>query len=135
MDGITIRDTHDFSEQELEDLFLSVGWSSGNFPDRLRKAMHGFETVFSAWDDDLLVGMICAMDDHSMTAYIHYLLVSPEYQDHGIGHALVERVREHYADYLRIVVVAYDNECAFYEDCGFEQAHGSSPMYITSLWT
>lgn len=32
---ITYRDTHDFLEKDLEDLFLSVEWSSGHFPDNL----------------------------------------------------------------------------------------------------
>lgn len=135
MAEIAIRATHDFDEATLQDLFLSVGWSSGHFPDRLVAAMRGFECVFSAWDADKLVGLICAMDDHSMTAYVHYLLVRPEYQGMGIGHDLVERVRERYADYLRIVVVAYDEEVGFYEGCGFERAQGASPLFITSLWT
>lgn len=135
MGEIVIRETHDFDEAELADLFLSVQWSSGHFPDRLVAAMRGFETVFSAWDDDRLVGLVCAMDDHSMTAYVHYLLVRPAYQGKGIGRELVARVRERYADFLRIVVVAYDNEAAFYEECGFTRAQGASPLFVTSLWT
>ena len=132
---ITYRDTHDFTAGELEDLFLSVQWSSGHFPERLVVAMKNFETVISAWDGDRLVGMICAMDDGVMTAYVHYLLLRPEYQGRGIGRALVERVKEKYADYLRIVLVAYNAEIPFYEACGFKKAGDSSPMFITELWT
>lgn len=135
MSEIQVRDTHEFDERQLADLFLSVEWSSGHFPSRLAKAMYGFETVYSAWDADELVGLVCAMDDGSMTAYVHYLLVRPEYQDRGIGKELVRRVREHYADYLRIVVVAYSAEIGFYEGCGFQKAEDASPMFITSLWT
>lgn len=79
--NIVYKDTHDFSREQLEDLFLSVEWSSGHYPDKLVTAMKNFETVFSAWVGDKLIGMICAMDDGVMTAYIHYLLVNPEYQD------------------------------------------------------
>ncbi|MBQ6020622.1 MAG: GNAT family N-acetyltransferase [Clostridia bacterium] len=132
---IAYRDTHDFDQATLQELFLSVGWSSGHFPEKLVKAMRGFGTVVSAWDGDRLVGMICAMDDGVMTAYIHYLLVRPEYQGAGVGRALVERVKEIYADYLRIVLVAYDEELGFYESCGFKKAADASPMFITSLWT
>lgn len=32
---IEYRDTHDFTKDELECLFLSVNWSSGHFPDKL----------------------------------------------------------------------------------------------------
>ena len=105
------------------------------FPDKLQIAMRNFETVISAWDGDKLVGMICAMDDGIMTAYIHYLLVRPDYQDKGIGRELVSRVKEIYDDYLRIVVVGYDDEVNFYENCGFEKAEDASPLFITDLWT
>ena len=54
--------------------------------------MKNFDTVFSAWDGGRLVGMICAMDDGVMNAYIHYLLVEPEYQGKGVGRTLVEMV-------------------------------------------
>ena len=59
------------------DLFLSVDWSSGHFPDKLVLAMKNFETVYSAWNNNELVGLICVMDDGVMTAYVHYLLVKP----------------------------------------------------------
>ena len=65
----------------MQDLFLSVGWSSGHFPEKLQTAMKNFQTVISAWDGDELVGMVCVMDDGVMNAYVHYLLVMPEYQD------------------------------------------------------
>ena len=79
--------------------------------------------------------MICAMDDGIMNAYVHYLLVHPDYQLKGIGKELVERVKNHYKDYMRIVVIAYNLEAKFYEYCGFEKAEDASPMFITELWT
>ncbi len=132
---IIYKDTHDFDRDVLQDLFLSVGWSSGHFPEKLVKAMHGFETVYTAWDGEKLVGLISAMDDGVMTAYIHYLLVRPEYQGAGVGRTLVEKMKETYRDYLRIVLVAYDEELGFYESCGFKKAKDASAMFITSLWT
>ncbi len=133
--NIEYKDIHDFDKAQLERLFLSVEWSSGHYPDKLVTAMKNFETVYSAWDGDRLVGMICAMDDGIMTAYVHYLLVAPEYQGNEIGRTLVEMVKEKYTDYLRIVLVAYDAELNFYENCGFKKSDDSSPMFITSLWT
>ena len=132
---IEYKDTHEFTQEALQDLFLSVDWSSGHFPEKLQRAMKGFSSVDSAWDGDTLVGLICALDDGVMTAYIHYLLVRPEYQGAGVGRALVERMKARYADYLRIVLVAYDEEIGFYEACGFEKASHASPMFITELWT
>ena len=135
MSEITYKEIHEFKKEDLQDLFLSVEWSSGHFPEKLQIAMRNFETVIAAWDGDKLVGMICAMDDGIMTAYVHYLLVRPDYQDKGIGRKLVSRVKEIYEDYLRIVVVGYDDEVQFYENCGFEKADDASPLLITDLWT
>lgn len=133
--SITYNDTHDFSTKELEELFLSVEWSSGHFPDKLVVAMKNFKTVYTAWDGGKLIGLICAMDDGIMTAYIHYLLVNPAYQGKGIGKQLVDKMKEIYKNYLRIVIVAYNEEVDFYEACGFEKAKDASPMFITTLWT
>ena len=135
MGTIEYKETHDFTEEELKDLFLSVEWYSGHFPDKLVVAMKNYETVYSAWDGEKLVGMICTMDDGIMTAYIHYLLVNPEYQRLKIGRTLVEMTKQHYRDYLRIVLIAYDKEAHFYEACGFKPDEGTTPLCITSLWT
>ena len=110
---IVYKDIHEFKKEDLESLFLSVEWSSGHYPDKLVVAMQNFETVYTAWDGDQLVGLICAMDDGIMTAYVHYLLVRPEYQHLGIGRKLVEMIKEYYQEYLRIVIVAYNEELDF----------------------
>ena len=95
---IEYKDIHDFTSEQLESLFLSVDWSSGHFPDKLVTAMKKFETVYSAWDGDKLVGMICAMDDGVMTAYVHYLLVDPQYHGQTIGRTLVDMTKQKYKD-------------------------------------
>ena len=132
---IEYRDTHEFSPEQLQRLFRSVGWSSGEFPDKLVIAMRNYETVLSAWDGDVLVGMVCAMDDGIMTAYVHYMLVDPDYQGMGIGGHLMTMLKERYSEYLRIVLIAYDAELGFYEHMGFEKGKDESPCFITSLWT
>lgn len=66
-----------------------------------------------------------------MTAYVHYLLINPEYQGRRIGREILKMTREKYSDYLRIVLVAYNDEIEFYEKCGFRKSDDSSPMSIT----
>ena len=56
------KTTHEFKAEDLKDLFLSVEWSSGHYPERLAVAMRNFKSVFSAWDEDKLIGMVC--DEH-----------------------------------------------------------------------
>lgn len=132
---ISYKNTHNFNKNDLENLFLSVGWSSGHYPDKLVTAMKNFRTVYSAWDGERLIGMVCAMDDGIMNAYVHYLLVNPDYQNSGIGKTLIEKIKEHYRDFLRIAVISYNDEIGFYSSCGFKKAEDASPMFITELWT
>lgn len=132
---IRYKDIKNFTEEELKGLFLSVNWSSGNYPEKLVIAMQNSDTVFSAWDDNKLIGLVNALDDGIMTAYIHYLLIMPQYQHVGIGKELIGRIAEKYRSYLRIVLIAYNKEVGFYKHCGFEEGEEKTPMFITSLWT
>ena len=132
---ITYKDIREFDPKTLQALFLSVGWSSGYFPEKLAAAMKNYGSVFTAWDGGKLVGLASAMDDGVMTAYIHYMLVDPAYQSQGIGAELLRVAKAHYADYLRVLLVAYDKEIGFYEHCGFKAGEGKTVMEITSLWT
>lgn len=130
---IIYKNTHNFSKRQLKELFLSVEWSSGEYPDKLVIAMKNFNCIYSAWDGDELVGLISAMDDGIMNAYINYLLVKPEYQLKGIGKNLVEKVKQHYKDYQRIAVITMIRESRFYEYCGFEKREDKVPLFITTL--
>ncbi len=132
---IQYKTTKEFTEEELKRLFLSVNWSSGNYPEKLVVAMKNSSSVFTAWDGEKLVGLVNVLDDGIMTAYVHYLLITPEYQHTGIGEKLVKMVAENYRDYLRIVLIAYDKEVGFYKHCGFEVGAEKTPMFITTLWT
>ena len=86
---ITYTDEKKFTKEQTQQLFRSVGWVSGKYPERLYKALMGSCTVFSAWDGDRLVGLVRVLDDTEMVAYMHYVLVDPEYQGHGIAGHLV----------------------------------------------
>ena len=118
--AIEYKDTKDFTAEELKRLFLSVKWSSGAYPERLVVALRNSDTVFSAWDGDRLIGLINVLDDSIMTAYIHYLLVDPEYQGQGIGKELTRMTLEKYKEYLRILLISYEDGVAFYESLGFK---------------
>lgn len=132
---IQYTNTKEFDKTQLQDLFLSVQWSSGNYPDQLQIAMRNSDKVISAWDGDKLVGLVNALSDGIMTAYFHYLLVRPEYQSKGIGEQLMSRILNNYKDYARKVLIAYDKEIPFYQKCGFEIGKDKTPMFVTYLTT
>ncbi len=129
-DSITYSSTHELSPDSLERLFLSVGWESGKYPEKLSLSMKNFKSVFTAWDGDKLVGLVSAMDDGVLTAYVHYLLVDPEYQKHGIGRKLMEMVKQEYSSYMKICLIAENDAIKFYETCGFKRVDTASPMYF-----
>jgi len=64
--------------------------------------MRNSGSVFTAWDGNKLIGLINVLDNGVMTAYIHYLLVDPDYQNRGIGRRLVQLVLEEYRDFLQL---------------------------------
>jgi GNAT superfamily N-acetyltransferase len=132
---IIYKETKEFNPKDLQDLFLSVEWSSGDYPEKLIIAIQNSSTVYTAWDEDKLVGLINVLDDNIMTAYIHYLLINPAFQGKGIGKSLVNYIKTKYKDYLRIVLIAYEKETPFYKNLGFEIGDEKTPMFITSLWT
>lgn len=48
--SISYTDERRFTAKQLKQLFLSVNWESGKFPEKLKKALDNCETVFTAWD-------------------------------------------------------------------------------------
>jgi ribosomal protein S18 acetylase RimI-like enzyme len=129
--NIEFKDLKKFTEHELQDLFLSVGWLSGNYPERLVNAIKNSSTVLSAWNNGRLVGLANVLDDGELTAYVHYLLVNPEYQNRGIGTTLINSIKEKYKSYLYLFLVAEDKKLIeYYQRYGFSIIEGTTPMGI-----
>ena len=90
--------------------------------------------VLSAWKDDELIGLIRCLDDRATTAFIHYILVKPEYQAFHIGKELLTRVMEYYKDYLYVNVMPSEKKVVgFYEKFGFEIRESYTPMSICKI--
>lgn len=113
-------------------LTVSVGW-----PD---PAAHGLTLVQKVWDEapatvaahegDTLVGVCRAMWDGGIMAFVRSVVVHPDYQGQGIGHALLQRLLgelerlgvEH------ISLWATEGTEHFYEKFGFVSRTGVTPM-------
>lgn len=121
MDPITYTEEKIFTKEQVQKLFLSVGWVSGEYPERLYKALMHSSTVITAWDAERLVGLVRLLDDSEMTAYMHYVLVNPQYHGQGIAGHMIEMVKEKYKDYLYIEIMPEESKnAAFYQRFGFE---------------
>lgn len=131
--NIEYKNIKDIDKEQLQQLFLSVEWDSGNYPDQLKVAMQNSSSVYTAWDGDKLVGLINCLSDGVMTAYIHFLLVHIDYHNLGIGEELMRLLLDEYKDYLRKVIISYPKAVPFYQKCGFEIAESKTPLFITNL--
>ena len=132
--NIVYKETKDFTEQEVEELFLSVKWLSGKYPERLIKALKSSSLVVTAWDGTQLVGLIRALDDGEMVAFLHYLLVHPDYQGNGIAGKLLDIVKEKYRDYLYLNIMPDEKKnIVFYEKHGFSLLEEVAAMQIRHL--
>lgn len=123
-----------FSKDELKELFLSVGWISGQYPSRLYKALMHSSTIITAWDGNKLIGLVRLLDDSEMMAYMHYVLVNPAYQGRGIAGKMIEMVKEKYKDYLYIEIMPEESKnAAFYEKHGFHRMRDGVAMQLCNF--
>lgn len=110
---------------------MSVHWESGRYPDKLVRAMRNSSQVISAWDGDKLVGLVRALDDGETVAFIHYLLVDPDYHGQHIGAELMNRLMGKYEDLLYVKIIPSDPKTIpFYEKFGFKQYDNYSAMVV-----
>ena len=120
-----------FTQEQVQQLFFSVGWVSGQYPQRLYKALMHSSTVLTVWDVDKLVGLIRVLDDSEMLAQIHYVLVHPDYQGQGIAGEMLERIKEKYKNYLYLEGMPEDEKnVPFYEKHGFHIMDGGAALQI-----
>ncbi len=105
---ITYTEEKKFTQEQAQQLFLSVGWISGKYPTRLYKALMNSSTVITAWDGPHLAGLVRVLDDSEMVAYMHYVLVDPKYQGQGIAGRMIQMAKEKYKNFLYIEVMPED---------------------------
>ena len=128
---IEYRETKDFRAEDLEQLFLSVGWESGKYPEKLVRAMKHSTQVISACDQERLVGLVRALDDGETVAFIHYLLVDPAYQGLHIGDGLMKKLLAHFEELLYVKIMPSDPKTIpFYERFGFQSYDNYSALVI-----
>ena len=104
---------------ELDGLFSTVQWQVSGHIDRLVKAMGKYDRVITAWDGERLAGLVCSLDDGAITAYIHYLIVHPDYQRRGVGRELMRRIMREYVGFMRVELIADADAVGFYEGLDF----------------
>lgn len=132
--NITYTEEKKFTQEQVQQLFLSVGWVSGQYPARLHKALMHSSTVITAWDGNQLIGLVRLLDDSELVAYMHYVLVTPQYQGRGIAGKMIQMVKEKYKNYLYIEIMPEEKKNAtFYQRHGFEVMSDGVAMQLCNF--
>ena len=123
-----------FNQDQVEALFRSVGWISADYPSRVYKALMHSETVITAWDSDRLIGLARAIDDSELVAFMHYVVVDPEYHGRGIAGVMVNMIKNKYKDFLYIELMPDESRNAvFYKRFGFRRMADGVPMQLCNF--
>ena len=118
MTDMEIKEYTVYNENEILELYASVGWSAyTDEPEVLHKGFEHSMLVLGAYESGKLVGVIRVVGDGYTIVFIQNLLVLPEYQRKGIGAALIQSV-----SFVRQIELAADTTsgtAAFYKSQGF----------------
>jgi predicted N-acetyltransferase YhbS len=110
------------SAEDLAGFF--VGWPSPPSPERRLDLLRGSSHVVVARDGARVVGFVTALTDGVLMAYLPLLEVLPEYQQAGVGSALVNRVLDELGSLYGVDICCDDDVVPFYERFGFQKVNG-----------
>lgn len=106
----------------IMNLYGDVSWTAyTSNPSKLEQAISNSLKFWTAWDDDLLVGLARVVGDSSTIIYIQDILVLQAYQKKGIGSQLLKIILDEYKDIRQIILLTDDTDktIKFYEKNGF----------------
>lgn len=118
----TIREYSVYNQEEILNLYDSVGWSNyTSNPSMLKNAYEHSLKILGAYDADKLVGIIRVVGDGYSIVYIQDILVLPEYQRNGIGRSLLKKILFEYKDVYQKALMTDNTEknIRFYQSAGF----------------
>lgn len=119
--NITIKQDIIPDLNQLLELYNDVEWSAyTNDPDNLKNAVDNSLKVWTAWDEDRLVGLARVVGDGYTIIYVQDILVMESYQRYGIGSRLLKLILEEYKTVRQIVLMTDNSEKTinFYEKNG-----------------
>ncbi len=136
--SIIYKNNKDLPCEQLSALFAAVGWSDETkemTPEMLANFNKPFihsTLVFSAWDEEKLVGCVRVLSDTMFRSVIFDLAVLPEYQGQGIGSKLVKKCVEAFPN-SEWSLETIPERVSFYEGLGFE-LNNSPFLRIPCKW-
>lgn len=125
MMDIQIKEYLKYDEEEILNLYKSVGWKNYyDNPQIIKNAYKNSLCIMGAYLNDELVGVIRCVGDGYSIIYIQDIIVMPDYQHKGIGSLLIKDVLKKYEDvYQKVLLTDNKKETVdFYKSIGFNSA-------------
>lgn len=89
---------------------------------RIARMFASSNLVVSAWSKGELIGVCRALTDHSYCCYLSDLAVAAPFQKHGVGKALIQRVKDTIGAEVSLILVSNANAVSYYPKVGFSPA-------------
>lgn len=124
MKNIVIKEGIIPNLDSILNLYNNVSWSAyTSNPEQLENALENSLKVWTAWEDDLLVGLARVVGDGCTIIYIQDILILEVYQGRGLGSQILELILEEYQDVRQIILLTEntDKTISFYEKNGLTQ--------------
>ncbi len=115
---ITYNEEMTCTKEDLKELYLSVNWNSGKYPEKLYKSIKNSTYKVFAYDNEKLVGLVTGLSDNCINLFISYLVVNPEYQKQKIGSTLLNMITSK-KKFNRIQLITESKDKEFYIKNGF----------------
>jgi GNAT superfamily N-acetyltransferase len=121
MESISYIEAPAISARQLAELFRSssIRRPVNDLP-RLEKMLEHANLLIGAYVAGRLVGVARALTDFSYCCYLSDLAVAKEYQHHGIGRELIDRVRRRIGDQSMLLLLSSPEAMEYYPKIGFE---------------
>ena len=109
------------SARQLAELFRSSGIRRpvDDLP-RLEKMLEHANLLIGAYVGKRLVGIARALTDFSYCCYLSDLAIAKEYQRHGVGRQLVDRVKRRVGDQSTLLLLSSPDAMEYYPRIGLE---------------
>ncbi|WP_254066767.1 GNAT family N-acetyltransferase [Lactococcus raffinolactis] len=76
--------------------------------------------IWTAWDDNRLVGIARALTDFSYACYLSDLAVDINYQKQGIGKTLINKIRDQIGSDVSLLLLSAPSAMSYYSKTQFE---------------
>ena len=92
---VVIREGRDLDIRQMLDLYQFAPWAAGRTPEGIKIMLENTDYVFSAWEEDRLLGFARVLTDRIYRATLWDIVVHPDDQGQGVGEALMKEILSH----------------------------------------